>query len=96
MNSSDNTDKILRVQRSKDEAKKTYDKMSRFYDYFAGIFEKKYRDMALRQLCVDKGELILEAGFGTGHCLNQIAESDRKSTRLNSSHIPLSRMPSSA
>ena len=25
-----------------------------------------------------------------------IAETDRKSTRLNSSHIPLSRMPSSA
>ena len=74
MNSSDNTDKILRVQRSKDEAKKSYDKMSRFYDYFAGIFEKKYRDMALRQLCVDKGELVLEAGFGTGHCLNRIAE----------------------
>ena len=27
---------------------------------------------------------------------NQAAFSDRKSTRLNSSHIPLSRMPSSA
>ena len=28
--------------------------------------------------------------------LAQITERDRKSTRLNSSHIPLSRMPSSA
>ena len=27
---------------------------------------------------------------------NQYGEGDRKSTRLNSSHIPLSRMPSSA
>ena len=27
---------------------------------------------------------------------NRVAELDRKSTRLNSSHIPLSRMPSSA
>ena len=30
------------------------------------------------------------------HDLNQDPELDRKSTRLNSSHIPLSRMPSSA
>ena len=28
--------------------------------------------------------------------LSGVAEIDRKSTRLNSSHIPLSRMPSSA
>ena len=28
--------------------------------------------------------------------LKAVIESDRKSTRLNSSHIPLSRMPSSA
>ena len=28
--------------------------------------------------------------------LNHVASIDRKSTRLNSSHIPLSRMPSSA
>ena len=28
--------------------------------------------------------------------LNLIGKTDRKSTRLNSSHIPLSRMPSSA
>ena len=32
-----------------------------------------------------------ESGF-----INDIKETDRKSTRLNSSHIPLSRMPSSA
>ena len=31
-----------------------------------------------------------------GHPGNERADADRKSTRLNSSHIPLSRMPSSA
>ena len=35
----------------------------------------------------------LVKGFGTDP---QVTEADRKSTRLNSSHIPLSRMPSSA
>ena len=32
----------------------------------------------------------------TMEMLRQISREDRKSTRLNSSHIPLSRMPSSA
>ena len=36
--------------------------------------------------------------FATGHRknLNQLKDLDRKSTRLNSSHVALSRMPSSA
>ena len=38
----------------------------------------------------------LRARFGIVHRLEFYGASDRKSTRLNSSHIPLSRMPSSA
>jgi len=70
-----NNQKVLRVHRTKAQAKESYDKISRFYDYFAGIFEKKYRDMALNQLNIKRGETVLEIGFGTGHCLKQIAES---------------------
>jgi len=70
-----NSGKILRIYRSRERAKKSYDRISRFYDYFAGIFEKKYIKMALQQLHIDKGEIVLEIGFGTGHCLKQIAES---------------------
>lgn len=33
---------ILRVYRSRAQAKESYDKLSRYYDWFAGIFEKKY------------------------------------------------------
>jgi len=73
MNSKNN--RILRVHRSKAQAKESYDKISRFYDYFAGVFEKKYRNMALERLNIKRGETILEIGFGTGHCLKQIAES---------------------
>lgn len=82
MNSNNNSSKILRVYRSKEEAKKSYDRMSKFYDYFAGIFEKKYRDITLRQLCINKGEIVLEVGFGTGHCLKQIAESVERTGKV--------------
>ncbi len=67
--------RILRVHRTKTQAKKSYDKISRFYDIFTGVFEKKYRTMALKRLNINKGETVLELGFGTGHCLKQIAES---------------------
>jgi demethylmenaquinone methyltransferase/2-methoxy-6-polyprenyl-1,4-benzoquinol methylase len=67
--------RILRVNRSKAQAKESYDKMSRFYDYFAGVFEKKHRNLALERLNIKSGETVLEIGYGTGHCLNQIAES---------------------
>jgi demethylmenaquinone methyltransferase/2-methoxy-6-polyprenyl-1,4-benzoquinol methylase len=62
------------VDRSKAQAKKAYDKISRFYDYFAGVFEKKYRNRALELLDIKKGEIVLEIGFGTGHCLKKMAE----------------------
>lgn len=66
---------VLRVYRSKAQAKKSYDKISHFYDYFAGVFEKKYRNMALERLNIKRGEIVLEIGFGTGHCLKQMAQS---------------------
>lgn len=67
-------DKILRVTRSKEQAKASYDKISKFYDYFAGLFERTFRDKALKQLAVKAGESVLEIGFGTGLSLLQIAE----------------------
>ncbi|NJE85946.1 methyltransferase domain-containing protein [Thermococcus sp. CX2] len=65
--------KVLRVYRTKAQAKKAYDKISRFYDCFA-FLEKKYRDRALELLDIKKGETVLEIGFGTGHCLKKMAE----------------------
>ena len=66
---------ILRVYRTKAQAKESYDKISHFYDYLAGAFEKKYRNMALERLNIKRGEIVLEIGFGTGHCLKQMAQS---------------------
>lgn len=65
---------MLRVPRSKSQARASYDRMSRSYDLFAGAFEKRLRNLALDRLGVARDEAVLEIGFGTGHCLLQIAE----------------------
>lgn len=65
---------VSRVTRTKAQAKQSYDRMSLLYDYFAGVFEQKYRDMALMRLNITRGETVLEIGFGNGHCLKQMAE----------------------
>jgi ubiquinone/menaquinone biosynthesis C-methylase UbiE len=66
---------ILPVPRTKREAKRAYDRISRYYDYLTGAFERKYAEMALERLSIGEGEVVLEIGFGTGHCLKRIAES---------------------
>jgi len=66
---------ILPVPRSKEEAKQFYGRISRFYSYISVAFERKYAEMALKQLSVREGESVLEIGFGSGHCLKWIAQS---------------------
>jgi ubiquinone/menaquinone biosynthesis C-methylase UbiE len=65
---------ILPVSRTKDEAKRFYDRISKFYDYLTGSLEQDYARRALNRLSIEKGETVLEIGFGTGHCLKQMAE----------------------
>ena len=66
-------------------------------------FERKAKDY-YGEVVINKG-LMSKAGFGARAIPVYVGEwivsqfmdgEDRKSTRLNSSHIPLSRMPSSA
>lgn len=73
MSSDDHT--VSRVTRTKAEARNTYDRISRIYDFSAGLFERRFRNQALERLAITRGESVLEIGFGTGQCLSQIAES---------------------
>jgi len=66
---------VLPVPRTKEEAKRFYDKISRAYDYFTGVFERKHAKRALECLSINEGEAVLEIGFGSGHCLKRIVQS---------------------
>jgi ubiquinone/menaquinone biosynthesis C-methylase UbiE len=60
---------VTRVERSKESARVTYDKLSKWYDLLAGSSEKKFADFGLQKLDAKAGEKILEIGFGTGNSI---------------------------
>jgi ubiquinone/menaquinone biosynthesis C-methylase UbiE len=74
---------ISRVTRSKDEARKSYDAMSRWYDFLAGDSERKYRNLGLQYLNIQAGENVLEIGFGTGQAVIQLAQSVGETGRVS-------------
>ena len=65
---------VLRVLQSKDETRAFYDKISGVYDLLAEHSEGPVRQTGLDKLALAPGERVLEIGYGTGHCLVQMAE----------------------
>ena len=65
---------ISRVNRSREDARTSYNKMSKWYDTFAKP-EKNYIEIGLKNLAVKEGENVLEIGFGTGDALINLSQS---------------------
>jgi len=66
---------IKPVNRTKIEARRFYDSVSKFYDYMTGSSELRIAKEALGRLNIGEGESVLEIGIGTGRCLQRISES---------------------
>jgi len=66
---------VLPVSRTKEEAQHFYDRISKAYDCFTRAFERKHAERTLECLSINEGEVVLEIGFGSGHCLKRIVQS---------------------
>lgn len=64
---------ISRVKTTEKEVKETYDTLSRFYDLLPAFSEQRYIWQGLKLLEIERGEHVLEIGFGTGKALEQLA-----------------------
>jgi ubiquinone/menaquinone biosynthesis C-methylase UbiE len=64
---------FLDVPRTKTQARRSYDRMSSFYDWMAGSSEWKLTQAGLKMLDPQEGQRILEIGCGTGRALKHLS-----------------------
>ena len=66
---------VLRVLQTKEVTRAYYNKLAKVYDVLSEDAERPMREKGITKLSAQPGEQILEVGFGTGHCLVEIAKS---------------------
>ena len=66
-----------RVTRPREQARESYNSMSRWYDLFTSS-EKIFTDIGIQMLDVQPKESVLEIGCGTGHALIEFAKKGAK------------------
>ncbi len=64
---------VLRVLRTRDEAKSFYNKIASVYDFLSESSEEPVRRLGVEMLGVRERERVLEIGFGTGTSLLEFA-----------------------
>ena len=85
---------------NEEDNKKYFDKFSNYVDIACEVFAESYesrindKDFVFERAVLTKGVYLTEASQNRYNLLS--TSQDRKSTRLNSSHTDISRMPSSA
>jgi|GEM_PF-1655496 len=77
------TKKITHMSRSQNKARISYNRMSRWYDFFAGSSEHKFMNLGISLLRPRPGDRILEIGCGTGHGLISLARMVSNSGLVN-------------
>lgn len=65
---------VQRVFETKDQTRAYYNKIAKFYDFLAESSEQPMRELGLKLVNAQFGERILEIGFGTGHCVVELAQ----------------------
>ncbi len=73
---------VLPVLTSKAETRAFYNKISRVYDLLAEHTEQPIRQAGLDLLDAKPGEHVLEVGFGTGHCVVELARAVQPGGRV--------------
>lgn len=64
---------VARVFNNREETRHYYNKIARIYDLMAEHSEGPMRERGLAMLAAKPGERALEIGFGTGHCIVELA-----------------------
>ena len=77
-----NKQEILGVPATPEDIKKGYGRISRLYAILEEKFESGLQKRGLELLAIEKGEVVLETGFGTGCSLKEMASAVGDSGRV--------------